>query len=178
MAEAGKAHNLAGQGCGVLTAVTITAQSAIVVARGIVPPSAALDHRGQGCTDMRYLDSSGRQVPPHVALHNGQLRIGFRTVRDDVVADGERIGFDMAFMDAAPGNRITMHDTEQPDPAATAEAAYQASKAAPNNWRNGGADTTNVAEMTEVARAIYLTKKAMAEADIYNGWRRNHVTTR
>lgn len=60
---------------------------------------------------MRYIDSAGRTVPAHLALHGGTLRAGFRTADSDVLGDGESIGFEMALRDAAPGGqRVTIHD--------------------------------------------------------------------
>lgn len=93
---------------------------------------------------MRYLDATGRTVPAHLALSNGQLRAGFTTSASDVLGDGERVGFEMAFMVGASGaGRVAIHDNGTPAPisdaqaVADARAAYdKAREAADDNIRN------------------------------------------
>ncbi|NML94738.1 hypothetical protein [Novosphingobium olei] len=59
---------------------------------------------------MAYLDTHGRHTPAHIALDaSGRIKAGFRAV-GDVLADGERVSYDVTMMDAAPAGAITMHD--------------------------------------------------------------------
>ena len=129
---------------------------------------------------MSYVDNSGRHTPAHIALDaTGRIRAGFRRA-GDVLADGERLSYDITMMDHASAGGMMMRDNAPrtlQDMANDAEAAYQRSKRSMNDWRDAPCAQTRDAVATKAPQQASMTdaereRAALAAADAdHNAWR-------
>lgn len=74
---------------------------------------------------MSFLDSHGKTVPSHIALDaSGHLRPGFRRA-SEVIAQGERLSFDIMTRDAAATGTVFLTDVIEPLDAAAVVAVIR-----------------------------------------------------
>lgn len=75
---------------------------------------------------MSYLDHRGKTVPSHIALDaSGQLRAGFRRA-SEVLAQGDRVSFDIMARDAAVSGNVFLTDAPFTSPAQARQAQIAA----------------------------------------------------
>lgn len=130
-----------------------------------------------------YLDHRGKTVPSHIALDaSGLLRAGFRRA-SEVLADGDRLSFDITMMDSrspstsvfltdGSGNRVSLADAQ-----AREAEAYARSVAGMNSWRDGSPEQKAIkaaqqvtdAEMSPAQREQAALQRSFDDA---NAWRK------